>query len=200
MKTYPTISKVYRWDIPLHIFSKLDGSNIRCEWSPKQGFYKFGSRHQLIDKDSQFNQAIDLIKSKYEDDLSEIFLRLKYKSAVAFFEYFGPNSFAGQHDFKSMDVVLFDVNPFNIGIISPEEFVDNYGHLHIPNILHKGYLTEEIVKMIKSSTLPGMPEEGVVAKGVDGGKLVMFKIKSNAWLDRLRVQCGDDDRLFEKLS
>jgi hypothetical protein len=30
-------------------FDKLDGSNMRFEWSPKRGWYKFGSRGQLID-------------------------------------------------------------------------------------------------------------------------------------------------------
>jgi hypothetical protein len=43
MKTYPSISR----DIvgqPIYAFDKLDGSNIRAEWSKKNGFHKFGSR------------------------------------------------------------------------------------------------------------------------------------------------------------
>ena len=46
-----------------------------------------------------------------------------------------------------------------------------------------------------------MTFEGVVAKGVND-KLtkmpIMFKIKSKAWLDKLKEYCKDDERLFEK--
>ena len=34
-----------------YVFDKLDGSNIRAEWNPKKGFYKFGSRSQLLTPD-----------------------------------------------------------------------------------------------------------------------------------------------------
>ena len=29
-------------------FSKYDGSNLRFEWTPKRGWYKFGTRTQLV--------------------------------------------------------------------------------------------------------------------------------------------------------
>ena len=43
MKQYPTIPKTIQ-SIDIIAFDKLDGSNIRAEWNPKKGFYKFGSR------------------------------------------------------------------------------------------------------------------------------------------------------------
>jgi len=44
MKSYPSIPGKHTNGIPLTVFDKLDGSNIRAEWSKKRGFYKFGTR------------------------------------------------------------------------------------------------------------------------------------------------------------
>lgn len=63
MKHYPTIPKTVIHDVDVHVFDKLDGSNIRAEWNPKKGFYKFGSRKQLIDEDTFLGKSIDLIKA-----------------------------------------------------------------------------------------------------------------------------------------
>jgi hypothetical protein len=66
MKQYPSIPKEIRHDLYCYLFSKLDGSNIRAEWNSKKGFYKFGTKHQLIDEKSMpFGQAIPLLKDKY---------------------------------------------------------------------------------------------------------------------------------------
>lgn len=45
MKQYPTINywnKGYFGE-SCYAFEKLDGSNIRAEWSKKQGWHKFGT-------------------------------------------------------------------------------------------------------------------------------------------------------------
>ena len=61
MKSYPSIPK----DIPpseFVAFGKLDGSNIRAEWNPKKGFYKFGTRTKIIDASTPvFGKAVNLI-------------------------------------------------------------------------------------------------------------------------------------------
>ena len=50
MKHYPKIEYynkgLYGRDIIG--FDKLDGSNIRCEWSRKRGWYKFGTKSMKI--------------------------------------------------------------------------------------------------------------------------------------------------------
>lgn len=51
MKTYPSISTQVDFSLSYCVFDKLDGSNLRAEWSPKRGFYKFGSRTQLLTPD-----------------------------------------------------------------------------------------------------------------------------------------------------
>ena len=204
MKSYPSITKDVRKDLIVFAFGKLDGSNIRAEWNPKKGFYKFGSRNQLIDESSQqLGKAIPLIKEKYQEDLTRIFTKLKYESAICFFEYYGPNSFAGAHSDKdNHTVTMFDVNPYKHGLLEPVEFMEYFGQLDVQKLLHMGIVTEDLFDKVKQSTLPGMPFEGVVCKAANDKKTkmpIMFKIKSQAWLDKLKEFCKGDDKLFQKL-
>lgn len=205
MKSYPSISKEIRHDIYIYAFGKIDGSNIRAEWNSKRGFYKFGSKTQLIDeKTKPFGSAIPLLRNKYETDLSKVFKEQGWKDAMCFFEYWGPSSFAGNHNFdEKMDITLIDVNPYKQGILFPADFIELFGHLDIPKVCYEGYVTTELFDGVKQSTLEGMPLEGVVCKGAND-KLtkmpIMFKVKSKAWLEKLREYCKGDDNLFEKLS
>ena len=205
MKYYPSITKEVRQDIHIYAFDKLDGSNIRAEWNAKKGFYKFGTRNELTDeKTMPFGRAIPLIKEKYEKDLTLIFKEQNWRDVLCFFEYWGADSFAGTHNFEAkMDVTLIDVNPFKEGIMMPEQFIELFGHLDIPKVCYEGYVTTELFDQVKQSTLPGMTFEGVVCKGTND-KLtkmpIMFKIKSRAWLDKLKEYCKGDEHLFQKLS
>jgi len=198
MKTYPSITKDIRNDIYIYAFDKLDGSNIRAEWNPKKGFYKFGTKNQLIDSESPFIKAIDLVKEKYQDDLSN-----KWESVICFLEYHGPSSFAGSHsDSDKHTVTLFDVNPYKRGLLEPEEFLKYFSHLDIPNLLYEGYADVNLFDQVKQSKLNGMTFEGIVCKGANDKKTkapIMFKIKSQAWLDKLKNYCKDDEVLYKKL-
>jgi len=205
MKHYPSITKEIRHDIDIYAFDKLDGSNIRAEWNSKKGFYKFGTRSTLIDEKSEpFGMAIPLVKNKYEAELTKIFQANKWTEVVCFFELYGKNSFAGQHIFtEPLDVVLLDVSPFKKGILPPTQFVNLFGHLDIPKILYHGKVTTELFDLIKQSTLPNMTFEGCVCKGESDTKAnppIMFKIKSRAWLDKLKAYCNGNESLFDKLS
>lgn len=204
MKQYPSITKHVRQDIHIYAFDKLDGSNIRAEWNNKRGFYKFGTKTQLIDESSKpFGRAIPLIKDKWAADLETVFKEQKWRDVICFFEFWGPNSFAGNHNFEEeLTVTLIDANPYKQGILEPEEFIKYFGHLDIAKVLYEGKVSVELFDQIKQSTLPGMTFEGVVCKGASDTNArmpVMFKIKSKAWLERLREYCKGNDKLFSML-
>jgi len=201
MKSYPSIKTKIK---PTQVvaFDKIDGSNIRVEWSDKQGFYKYGSKTRLIDEDTYLlGQSVKLIQDNFANDLASRFLKRKWNRVVAFFEFHGEHSFAGWHDDEEHKVTLIDVNVYKRGMLEPEHFVDVFGDLDIPKILHKGFLTEELVTSTKDGTLEGMTFEGIVCKYKDkkNNKVGMFKIKNRAWLDSLKDKCGNNDALFRKL-
>jgi hypothetical protein len=204
VKDYPSIPKIIQ-NLPIYSFDKIDGSSVRSEWNPKKGFYKFGSRTQLIDQNNPILGGVpDLIKSKYEKELSDIFKREKYLSAICFFEFWGKSSFAGQHDpTEEKTVTLFDVNPYKKGILNPKEYLDLFGNLDIAKLLYHGNPTSEFIQQVQDRQLEGMTYEGVVCKAKNPKNTpmpIMFKIKSKAWLEQLRVYCKGNQALFQKLA
>jgi hypothetical protein len=206
MKSYPSIEHAIQRDIDIYAFDKLDGSNIRAEWSQKKGFYKFGTRKRMLGEDDpDLGKSIGIIKSKYYEELDRIFRKNRYNREVTcFFEFFGPKSFAGQHD-KNDDhtVVLIDVSPPLSGFVPPNEFIKTYGHLGIPNLLYYGKANREFEESVRNSTLNGMGLEGVVCKAPNPNRKktsqpVMFKIKSFAWLKKVKELYGE--KVLEEVS
>lgn len=210
MKHYPSIPKEINSNIDIFAFDKLDGSNIRAEWSKKRGFYKFGTKTQMLGEDHPvFGKAIGLIKSTYDENLSKVFTDAKVESAVSFFEFYSPSSNFGRHDpeDKNHKVTLLDVNYHRKGMMEPNEFIDTFGYLDIPAVLYWGKANKIFEEQVRDSTLDGMTFEGVICKAKAPRKgdrkspaPVMFKIKSRAWLEKLREFCKGDEKLFEELS
>jgi hypothetical protein len=202
MKTYPSVGR----DIlnkPIYAFDKLDGSNIRAEWSKKNGFCKFGSRKRLLDEsDKLLGEAKNLVLEKYSDDLSKIFREQRWQKAVAFFEFHGPSSFAGSHvSEETKTVTLFDVAGDKNGILEPKDFLKRFGHLDIASLLYQGNANSDFVAEVKEGRLEGMTFEGVVCKGKSKspGLPLMFKIKNQLWIDKLHSYCKNDTKLIEEL-
>jgi len=205
MKHYPSITKEVCHGVHIWAFDKLDGSNIRAEWNTKRGFYKFGTRKTLIDASTKpWGKAIQLINDKYASDLEMVFREQKWRDVICFFEMWGPSSFAGFHNFEEdLTVTLFDVNPYKMGILEPREFLRYFGHLDHPKVLYEGQVSVALFDKVKQSTMPGMTFEGVVCKGASQTNAqmpVMFKIKSQAWLNKLREYCKGNENLFNMLS
>jgi len=183
----------------VYAFDKLDGSNLRFEFSTKRGWYKFGTRKCMIDeKNPDFGKAIPIFLEKYGDGLSTIFKSNKdyrnIKNFVVFCEWYGPNSFAGRHidPLDKMNLVLFDVNPMTKGFVDPKRFINDFGHLDISRLVYHGNLNWDFINQVKRNDFGLM--EGVVCKAKDSGKahqIWMVKVKTDAWLDRLKNKFGD---------
>ncbi len=204
VKTYPSISYATECKIPIIAFDKLDGSNIRAEWSKKHGWHKFGTRHRLVDStDPIFGKAPKLVIDKYGEALGERLRAAKYEKAMCFFEMWGPNSFAGMHDVNDeLTVTLFDIAPFKHGILQPQKFLKLVEGLDHAKVLYMGQCTEEFVKSVRDGTLTGMTFEGVVCKAENDKKTkmpVMFKQKNHAWIEKLRSYCGNNSDLYNAL-
>jgi hypothetical protein len=205
MKQYPSISRDPIKGSPYHVFDKLDGSNIRAEWHPKKGFWKFGSRTQLVDVQSGPLGAlsIPLIQAQGEA-IGAVLKGLRAQEATCFFEFFGPSSFAGVHAWEEpgFKAVLFDVTIFKKGFMSPQEFLKAFGdEVETPALLHKGNVTEDLIKMVREGNLEGMSFEGVVCKGAplkNGYPPHMFKVKSQAWIDKVK-SLYTDPKILEEL-
>ena len=86
--------------------------------------------------------------------------------------------------------MLFDVWAEPDGMIDPQRFVAEFGHLPIARVVYQGKLTgkfAEDVRMGKYGT-----REGVVCKGGSGGSdLWMAKIKTYAYQEKLKRAFGE---------
>lgn len=203
MKQYDTIDYYGKnWGVQGYAFDKLDGSNLRFEYSHKRGFYKFGTRNTMIDRKSEpFGFAIDLFLSKYEKGITDVFKSKTYRDTLAFVcfaELVGGLSEFGQHSFASdkFDTVLFDISAYKKGFISPKPFVDDFQHLGIPRVVHQGKLSREFVEKVKENEF-GLTE-GVIFKSTQpivGHNPYYCKIKTNDWLNRLK---NKDSELYAK--
>lgn len=204
MKSYPSLPYGTECHLPIVAFDKLDGSNVRAEWTSKKGWTKFGTRNRLVDSsDPIFGQIPEIVETKFGKSLHEALLKGGFDRAMCFFELYGPKSFAGMHDKDDqLTVTLIDVAPYNQGILEPERYLKYFGHLDIAKVLYTGELTPEFIESVRNSTLPGMTFEGVVCKAKNNKKTkmpLMFKQKSQAWLNKLREHCGTNDELFRTL-
>ncbi len=196
-------------------FIKYDGSNLRFEYSHKQGWHKFGTRKLMFDaSDVFFGPAIPLFLDKYASDLEAVFKHKDFRgvrSFIVYAEYFGSKSFAGQHEPDDpKDIVLFDVNPHKKGILGPKLFLDYFGHLKIAECIYQGNLNEELIRNVKASNFDHLDfrsqypivnevPEGIVCKGGTGHGLWMAKIKAQAYLTELKARRPVDwERLVQE--
>lgn len=186
-------------------FEKYDGTNLHWVWERELGWYGFGTRRDRFDLDKQgieqFNEAhpglepaAEIFLKDFANPLLTIFSEdPKYQSSLeitVFTEFFGSNSFAGRH--KKDDpkqLILFDVE-IDTGLINPEEFVRDFHNLNIAKVVYRGKLTGRFKEDVREGKY-GV-EEGVVCKGVTGEGLWMVKIKTYAYLEKLKQAFKDD--------
>jgi hypothetical protein len=82
-------------------------------------------------------------------------------------------------------VVLIDVNVHRRGLVSAERFIEWFGHLGIPRVIHRGELSREFISDVRADRY-GTPE-GVILKGGEGHDRWMAKVKTTAYFHRLKA-------------
>lgn len=201
MQKYPSIGKSIIQDLDYYIFDKLDGSNIRVEFSLKYGFDKFGTRKKLMSDDSGIlNLSKDLIL-KYHDITEEIFKKNKWQNGTLFFEFHGPNSFAGFHDENdNFKVSLIDAHIGKIGYLAPRDYLKTFeDKIEISKLLKIGKFNKSTLLDIQNGTFSGMTFEGVIGKAVVRNQIVRCKVKNKEWISKLKDKCGENINLFNEL-
>lgn len=187
MLQYPSIPGSVKAPLgkPCIAFYKYDGSNLRWEWSPKQGWNKYGTRRQLFDEsDSTFGPAIPIFLEKIADDLV---YRVKQvhknpQRITAFTEYFGKKSFAGSHEPDDPKTLkLFDVFLFQKAFIKPKDFVEMFEDTEYgAEVVYTGQMNRQFIMDVRSGKYPVF--EGVICKGHDW----TCKVKTSEYFERLR--------------
>lgn len=200
MKTklvYPKIPDAL--DCPLKqcvAFEKIDGTNLHFVWSPENGFHSFGTRRDRFDYSdagiAQFHQAhpgMDGLEKAIQRDIVPMSSYLSGRSIV-FAEFVGDNSFAGSHQPKDEKrLIIFDVE-WNGAMMPPEEFIRCFGNLSTPKIVYQGKFTGQLFMDVRNGKYN--VKEGVVVKGVANKQVYMAKIKTQAYLDKLKETFKDN--------
>jgi hypothetical protein len=198
MKEYPSILSSNgnnHTEFRSYVFDKLDGSNLRFEWSRKRGWYKFGTRTRLFDEsDEVFGEAIPLFNNTLADHLTKVARDNRWDQCIVYAEFWGNNSFAGIHvpeDVKNLTV--FDVAVLRKGILGPKQFLDLFDHLPIPNYLGQINWTRGFCDKVRAGLIEGVTFEGVVGKAGEGHKLIMRKAKTQKWVDAVLARYGEEE-------
>jgi hypothetical protein len=195
MKQYPSIlnctGKNFT-EFQAMVWDKKDGSNLRFEWSKKAGWHKFGTRQQLLDpNDPVFGCAIPLFLNFYGENIAKIAENNRWTEIIVFAEFWGKNSFAGQHEpSDEKHITPFDVAIYKKGILGPKEFLKLFGHLDIAPYLGQFNWNRSFIEKVRNGELEGITFEGVVGKAGEGHKLIMRKIKTQAWKDAVLARYG----------
>jgi hypothetical protein len=195
MKEYPAIPRStgqnFR-EFDAYVFDKLDGSNLRFEWSPKTGWSKAGTRHHLFDEsDAVFGEALPLFESQWAEALAQIARKERWQRLTAFFEFWGDKSLAGVHfpeDPKHL--TLLDVCPLGQEMLPSREYLKLFGDLEIPNFLGTYRWTRGLIEEVRRGEIEGITFEGVVGKGQERNRIVMAKAKTQNWIDLILSHYG----------
>lgn len=187
-------------------FEKYDGTNLHWEWDRDFGWHSFGPRRDAFnltdegvahfrDAHAHLSQAVEVFQATLAEGIEQVLRNHPdYQSvscAKVFTEFLGPNSFAGLHkESDPKELRLFDVQVEPLGIIGPKQFVADFSHLHSARVVYEGKLTGKFSDDVRHGKY-GV-NEGVVCKGGSGGDdLWMAKIKTYAYMERLKKAYAD---------
>jgi RNA ligase len=185
-------------------FEKYDGTNLHWVWESELGWYAFGTRRDRFDLDERGIADFDAAHPGLEA-AAELFIRdfaqplatiwrsnPSYNSPTitVFTEFFGDRSFAGIHQpNEPKQLVLFDVET-QLGMVEPERFVSDFSSVNIARVIYSGKLTGKFIEDVRIGKYA--VSEGVVCKGKNTHGIWMVKVKTNAYMDRLKQVFQED--------
>jgi hypothetical protein len=187
-------------------FEKYDGTNLHWDWDRDFGWHAFGTRRdefnltavgieQFARLHAQLRQCVEVFRTTLAEGVEKVLREhphyREFQALKVFTEFLGPNSFAGLHKEDDLkELRLFDVLAEPVGIIGPRQFVADFGHLHTARVVYEGKLTGKVAEDVRIGRY-GV-NEGVVCKGGAGGRdMWMAKIKTYAYLEKLKKAFGD---------
>lgn len=188
-------------------FEKYDGTNLHWEWERDFGWHSFGARRDEFNLNASgienfalahlnLRGCAELFLENLAAGIEKVFTDndhyRSYDNCKVFTEFLGPNSFAGLHrDEEPKQLVLFDVLVEPFGIIGPQQFLADFGHLNTAKVVYTGKLTGQFTEDVRAGKY--QVDEGVVCKGGTGGADVwMVKIKTRAYMEKLKQQFAAD--------
>lgn len=200
---------------PCIAFYKYDGANFRAEWTKKNGWCKFGTRHVLMDAShQQFGPVIQLFLDKYGESIPKVFVHKFFRgidSFTVYCELWSANSIAGH--FPQLDgrldvkfptaepanITLFDVNANKRGLVLPRDFIKLFGHLDIPRIVYEGNFNQRFIQDVRDNKFD--LREGVVAKGTNCSQhhFWMAKCKTSWWFEQLKTLAETNQAIAKEL-
>ena len=124
-----------------------------------------GSRRKVLSQGLLAENVPGLFDATFAAPLQAIFQENGWPQATAYFEFHGPNSFAGQHEAEPHVLNLIDAAVHRKGLLLPGLFLTLFGHLPHADVLHRGRLTPALRGQIEAGTLAGMPPEGGGRRG-----------------------------------
>lgn len=202
MKQYPSIPNASFFRVrpfQASVFDKLDGQNIRAEYSRSRGFHKFGSRTQLIDDTHpDFAPAILHFRENLQDELERICRERKLQKMTVFAEWWGEHSLGGRHRMGDpLRLSVLDATCDNRGWVSPSDFRSTFEDrvatpAYLGEVLWDDAYVQRVLRGEVSCTL-----EGVVGKNLQGPVLTLAKAKTSVWLERIKSTYADGEKLSQ---
>lgn len=188
-------------------FEKYDGTNLHWCWNYSDGWHKFGTRRTQFPFTKKgildfSNEHYELANAPYlfndllRDSLTTLFAcqHNNYCEFTLFTEFYGPNSFAGNHSLQdeldgTQQLIMIDLS-INKKILLPEEFIRLFSgeickreKYPLAKVIYEGKYTGQFTEDVRKGKY-GV-NEGVVCKGSKDGELFMTKIKTKDYLKRL---------------
>lgn len=178
-------------------FEKYDGTNLHWKWDPQEGWLGFGTRrtHFSLTREGikdfskehvELAEAPHIFNEGLRDKLTMFFCinsALRLHNITLFTEFYGANSFAGNHDANDEHkLILIDVM-INGRLIPPESFNESYSQFGSAQVVYTGKYSGQFAEDVHKGKYN--VNEGVVVKGVVDGQVFMTKIKTKDYLKRL---------------